>query len=75
MTIVDAFRVGDRVTIRYGERRAQHGLVVARQPAEVCTAQLPDGTPLFFSRHSLSCEAAEPPTRLPAPAWNIPSRN
>jgi hypothetical protein len=71
---VDPFRVGDRVTIRFGERQGQHGQIVERQPAEVYKVRLPDGTALFFSRQSLLCEAVEPSTRLPAP-WGASSRN
>lgn len=71
---MDSFGVGDRVTIRYGERQGQHGLVVERQPAEVYKVRLPDGTALFFSRQSLLREAVEPSTRLPTP-WGAPSRN
>jgi hypothetical protein len=72
---VEPFSVGEHVIIRHGERQGQHGQVVERQPAEVYKVLLGDGTALFFCRQSLQHEAAERPTRLPASAWGVPSRN
>jgi hypothetical protein len=72
---MEPFSIGEHVIIRHGERHGQHGQVVERQRAEVYKVRLGDGTTLFFCRQSLLREAPEQPTRLPASACGVPSRN
>jgi hypothetical protein len=71
---MDAFNVGDRVIIRYGQWQGEEGEVVGKQRGGIYDVRLSSGTVLFFSRASLLA-APSAPNRVPEAAWGAPSRN